>query len=194
MTSKTSALAAVYALAASLCEREVVWGVDNAVSRAARELGLSMRYTEHDARMQPLRDLCAEHGSISEAVHSNWVDEAEVVNRRVMLLSLAAAMAAPTEEDKADAETLRRAARLIETRQQNRSCWALQKAQGKSHWETTDLVRRYVDVMLGGETRSYHLPWVDHADQHLAMDSKEAMNIRVLLLCFAAELVLTGDL
>ena len=83
----------VYALAAALCEHEP-WGVGIAVSMAARRMRLSMRYTEHDARMQPLRDLCAEHGSISNAVHEGAINEAEVVDRRVMLLSLAAAISA----------------------------------------------------------------------------------------------------
>ena len=111
MRSKAT-LGAVYALAAALCERNQVQGVGNAVWTAARQLGLSMRYTEHDARMRPLRDLCAEHGDTLNAVHEGTINEAEVVDRRAMLLSLAAAMAEPTEQDQVDADVLRTAARL----------------------------------------------------------------------------------
>lgn len=101
-----------------------------------------------------------------------------------------------TAAQRADARHLREAARLVEKKSDttsgavnlyNRSCWALNLAQGSARYcEGTPLTARYIDVMLGGEYCTSRL----FSDG----DLQEDMDVRVLLLCFAAAMAETGDL
>lgn len=82
----------------------------------------------------------------------------------------------------------REAARLIAEWESDRSCWAILKAEGKvvgCDWSGS--ASAYSGFMLNDVYSTWALPW--GCDE----DSQEAQNIRVLLLCFMAAAVATGD-
>jgi hypothetical protein len=83
----------------------------------------------------------------------------------------------------------RKAARLIERGDWDRSCWAVTAAEFGSldHRSDDANVDAYADFMLGGcQVSSRLFSYIGH-------DSQKAQDIRVLLLCFMACAVETGD-
>ena len=85
-----------------------------------------------------------------------------------------------------DAKLLRQAAALVVSGEYNRSCLAIDRVvEAKTR---SSLRGRYAATMLGGEQNPYRMEWPG------GVDSAEAQDVRALLLCFAADLALTGDL